>query len=116
MSEVIFIPFVDPEAKEIRASNPYKLVLNENSFDLFARHDIVSEDEDSGIIRDFQIDRIETYFKSEIIGVGIGKSIKHDVYIFKIQYPGGFTIDFFLNTKQEANDYYQQFKSWLGCK
>jgi len=108
------IPFVDPSCEVIKAY-PFKMVIDEDSIETYARYLVNQKDEDPMISKELDVDSIELVMKSSVVGLVMGKSIDHGDYMVKI-YWGDRTQGFFFNTKSEAMELYVKLSKWRKAK
>lgn len=114
MSETILIPFIDPTSEVIQCL-PFKLVINDHYIEVFARYEVITDDEEKGMKDRFDVDSIESISKESISGIICGKSVKHtDKFLIKILNPNSSEgqATFFFDSKQEAKELYTKLITW----
>jgi hypothetical protein len=112
MAETILIPFVYPDCTIIQ-SYPYKFVLNDNSFEFFARHTVDEWDEEKSMKIIQNYDSRVKMVTSAISGFEMYRSAEHEgFYIFKISTATG-EISMYFDSKQSATELYNKFDKWL---
>lgn len=112
MTETILIPFVYPDC-DIIQSYPYKFVLNDKSFEFYARHTVDEWDDEKAmkVVQDYDT-RIKMPITA-IAGFEIFKSGDHDgMYIFKVSTATG-EISMYFDSKQSATELYNKFDKWM---
>ena len=114
MTETIRIPYKDPSS-EVVTSEPYIIVIEDDSIEVHARYYIIEKDEDTLLPKDVKVDSIDLIMKSAVIGVVVGRSVKYGDYLVKIYY-GDRVQDFFFNTKSEAMELYVKLSKWRKAK
>jgi len=112
MSETIMIPFVDPSCEVIKAY-PFKLVIESDYFELYARYHVVETDSDTFESKELNVDTIEMVLKRSVIGLTIGRCVDYDNYLIKVFF-GGRVQDFFFESKSNAMELYNKLFNWLA--
>ena len=112
MTETILIPFVSPDCAVIN-SYPYKFILNDNSFEFFAKHTVEEIDDATELKVVKKYDTRIKIIKDAIGSFEMYKSVDYpDMFVFKLNTPSG-EISMYVEDKLQATDLYNKFDKWI---